>query len=178
MKRRGERDREREIEGEFERETHSKERSNFSLWIGANQKAFGFFFVHLQKKWKKTEIWAGAIGSKNKNHWKKVELRNSTFWNVGEKSGIPFSIWGTCGSWAISRLGWYIFFIFTAKKELFFSFQMAPTRGFYDHYFLSYDFMNLFLFYHIFTKIIFFIDPNFGSYVTMKEQSKYYAHWL
>ena len=45
------------------------------------------------------------------------------------------------------------FFIFTAKKELNFFFQMAPTRGLYNQYFSSYDFFNLFLFFSIFTKI-------------------------
>ena len=44
-------------------------------------------------------------------YWKKVELHNSTFWNVGEKSGFLFSICGTWESGAISRLGWCIFLV-------------------------------------------------------------------
>ena len=58
----------------------------------------------------------------------------------------------------LSKLGHFLtgmihFFIFTAKKELTFFFQMAPTTGLYDQYFSSYDFLNLYLFFHIFGKI-------------------------
>ena len=135
------------------------------------------------------------------HYWKKVKLHNSTFWNVGEKSGFPFSIWSICKSWAIFWLGWYIFsrghatlhlavsvgklvgwcvhqsigpshfwipsvfcitapakpstglpciwpcFVFTAKKEPTFFFQMAHTRGLYNHFFFSYDFLKRFLFF-------------------------------
>ena len=39
---------------------------------------------------------------------KKVELRNSTFWNIWAKLGFWFLIWGTCQRWAISHLRLYI----------------------------------------------------------------------
>ena len=83
-------------------------------------------------------------------YWKKVELLNSTFWNVGEKLGFPFSIWVTFRKLGRFWAGSIHFLIFTAKKELIFLFQMAPTRGLYNDYFSSYDFFNLFLFFRIF----------------------------
>ena len=38
----------------------------------------------------------------------------------------------------------YTFFRFIPGKELIFFFQMAPTRGLYNDYLLSYDFLNIF----------------------------------
>ena len=67
------------------------------------------------------------------------------------------------------------FFIFTAKKELIFFFQMSPTRSLWDQYFSSYDFFNLFLFFAFLRESIFFINPNFRPFVTMKK-SQHVTH--
>ena len=53
-------------------------------------------------------------------------------------------VWGNFWKLGIFGAGSIHFLIFTAKKELIFFFQMAPTRGLYDDFLLSYDFLNLF----------------------------------
>ena len=87
-------------------------------------------------------------------HWKKGKLRNSPFWNVGEKLSSPFSVWGHFRKLGHFGPGMILFFIFTAKKELIFLFPMAPTRSLYNDYFSSYDFLNLFLFFCIFRNFL------------------------
>ena len=74
----------------------------------------------------------------------------------------------------IRKLGHFLpgmihFLIFTAKKELIFLFQMAPTRSLYDHQFWRYEFLNLLIFFVFFQKFIFFIDRIFQPYVTIEK---------
>ena len=101
--------------------------------------------------------------------WKTVKLRNSTFWNVGEKLGFPFSIWGTWGSWAISCLGWYIFWYSQLRKSLFFSFKWRQPEV---STIISFGAMNFLIFFYFFAflqKSRFFIDPIFRPYVTREK---------
>ena len=103
-------------------------------------------------------------------YWKKVELRNSTFWNVGEKLGFLFSIWGTWESWAISCLGWHIFWYSQLKKNLFFSFKWRQPEVSTIN---SLGVMNFWIFFYFFAfsqKSIFFIDPIFSVLCNNREE--------